>query len=244
LLAGRPRDRAAPSDGPVRRFDSCGTYHAAAVAALHLVVDRSEQGGEGMGLELPACTGERQAATGEDLREVARRFPRGVAVVSALVGNDARAMTVDSFTTVSLDPLLVLVAVSRGGQMHAVLTASDGFGLSILGEHQEWLARHFADGCRPSGWAQFATVPWWQASSSGAPLLHESLGWLDCRTYDVLPGGDHALVLGEVMHAHVGARRAPLLRFDGAYRRLRRRRRDAKSTTGKGVKVHEEDRRT
>lgn len=187
-----------------------------------------------MSYEPPACTSGRDATTGVDLREVARRFPRGISVVSALVGNDARAMTADSFTTVSLDPALVLVAVKWGGQMHGVLTASAGFGLSILGEHQERLARHFADGFRPSGWAQFATVPWWQAPSSAAPLLHESLGWLDCRTYDVLPAGDHALVLGEVMHAHLGARRPPLLRFDGAYRRLRQLCRTPESKTERG----------
>lgn len=131
-----------------------------------------------------------------------------------------RAMTADSFTTVSLDPLLVLVAVHRGGQMHDVLTAADGFGLSILGAHQERVAGHFADSGRSSGWAQFANVPWWPAPTSRAPLLHESLGWLDCRIYDVLPGGDHVLVLGEVMHACLGARHAPLVRCDGAYRHI------------------------
>ena len=170
---------------------------------------------------MAALTGERLATTSDvDLRAVARHFPRGVTIVSAVDHGVVRAMTADSFTTVSLDPLLVLVVVNRGGQMHDVLTAADGFGLSILGAHQEQLAGLFADSGRSSGWAQFATVPWWPAPTSGAPLLHESPGWLDCRIYDVLPGGDHALVLGEVMHAFLGMHRAPLVRYDGAYRRI------------------------
>jgi flavin reductase (DIM6/NTAB) family NADH-FMN oxidoreductase RutF len=191
---------------------------------------------------MSASTWERSAtASAADLRAVARRFPRGVSIVSAVKGDVVRAMTADSFTTVSLDPLLILVAVHRGGQMHDVLTAADGFGVTILGAHQENVTGHFADSGRSSGWTQFATVPWWPAPTSGAPLLHASPGWLDCRTYDVLPGGDHVLVLGEVMHACLGPDYAPLLRFDGAYRRIPMRLRRRTNQSRREVRSYEED---
>jgi flavin reductase (DIM6/NTAB) family NADH-FMN oxidoreductase RutF len=121
---------------------------------------------------------------------------------------------VNAVTSLSLNPPLVLVAVDKTAAMHASLTASRHFALSILCDTQERLSRRFAQ----SGPKDVSDLTWITASS-GAPVLADALAWVDCRLTEILPGGDHDIFIGEILAG--GSRDgAPLLYFCGEYRRL------------------------
>jgi len=153
---------------------------------------------------------------------VGSRLARPIVVVSALSGGIGHGMTADSFTLVSRDPALVMVAVAAGGRTHRVLASAPGFAVSVLAEGQSAVATHFASRRRAPGLRQFDVVAWHAAPCSGAPVLADALTWLDCSRRELVAAGDHVLVLGEVLQ--VSARTTadrPLVRYDGCYSLLR-----------------------
>jgi flavin reductase (DIM6/NTAB) family NADH-FMN oxidoreductase RutF len=108
-------------------------------------------------------------------------------------------MTANSFTSVSLDPPLVLACVGKSALMHAAIVAARSYGVSILGAHQERLARYFADRRRPSGIDQFDVTDWFPGTYTGAPILVSSLAWLECELVEAYDGGDHSIFVGRVL---------------------------------------------
>lgn len=153
-------------------------------------------------------------------RKVIGRFATGIAVVTTRDGDVDHAMTVNSLTSVSLDPLLVLFCAEKVARFHdAVLRAGD-WAVSLLGEHDEPASRWFAHRGRPLE-DQLGAVAHVPAPLTGAPVLTGAIGVLECRTRAVYDGGDHTIVLGDVLAASApdGAAR-PLLHFQGSYRRL------------------------
>jgi flavin reductase (DIM6/NTAB) family NADH-FMN oxidoreductase RutF len=158
--------------------------------------------------------------TSREYRTTVGLFTTGVTVITANAPGLTHGMTLNSFTSVSLDPLLALICVERDAVMHKVLEDAGTFAVSVLGGDQERLARYFSDSSRPAGGGQFAEVPHRLGPASGAPLLDDALAWLECaveRTYD---GGDHSIFLARVVTVERGRVRQPLLYFGGAYRRL------------------------
>jgi flavin reductase (DIM6/NTAB) family NADH-FMN oxidoreductase RutF len=146
-----------------------------------------------------------------------RRFPAGVAVLTVDVEGERLGLTVGSLVSLSLEPPLVGVAVSRQAAMHELLRRADSFALSLLAAGQEDVAQHFARGVPPIAlWHGVAT----RLGAAGAPLLEGALGWLECRTAAEHEAGDHTLFVGEVIGVEQGAPRAPLVHLDQAYRSL------------------------
>jgi flavin reductase (DIM6/NTAB) family NADH-FMN oxidoreductase RutF len=146
-----------------------------------------------------------------------RRFPAGVAVLTVDVEGERLGLTVGSLVSLSLEPPLVGVAVSRQAAMHELLRRADSFALSLLAAGQEDIAQHFARGVPPIAlWHGVATRP----GAAGAPLLEGALGWLECRTAAEHEAGDHTLFVGEVLGVEQGAPTAPLVHLDQAYRSL------------------------
>ena len=132
---------------------------------------------------------------GRTLRAVMSRFPTGVTVVAAVDAQGAPfGFTVNSFTSVSLDPPLVLVCVDINSSSHAPLMAADHFTVNILGADQSHVADRFAS--EPSD-GRFEAVAW-GPSEHGAPLIEGASAWLECSRHEVLPGGDHSILLGRV----------------------------------------------
>lgn len=170
----------------------------------------------------PACRLEPAAApaSAEDLRAVARRFARGVSVVSARSGDAVEAMTADTFTTVSLEPPLVLLALAPSGRTCQAIARSGGFAVSVLSSAQEPLARRFAEPSRGRATSLLDELAWSAAPHTGAALLHGAIGWLDCRLRDLVPVAGRALVLGDVVYAAAGLAAPALVRFESAYRGL------------------------
>ena len=154
-----------------------------------------------------------------ELRSVLGRFATGVTVVTA--GQDEpRGMTANSFTSVSLDPALVLVCVVRTAAIHSVILAEGQFAISVLASHQDQVAKHFADHRRPRGDEEFAVVDWTPGRFTGAPVMVGALAWLECRVTAVHDGGDHSIFLGSVLGAERGPDRDALLYFGGGFRTL------------------------
>jgi flavin reductase (DIM6/NTAB) family NADH-FMN oxidoreductase RutF/acyl-CoA thioesterase FadM len=150
------------------------------------------------------------------LREVMSRFATGITVLT-VAGEEWHGMTANAFTSVSLDPPLVLCCVATPARLHQAITASGHFGVSVLGADQEHLARYFADRTRPSGAAQFDAVDWLPGPKTGAPLLPGALAWLECDVTQVYNGGDHSIFIGEVTGSFRGDTGEALLFFDGSY---------------------------
>ena len=132
------------------------------------------------------------------LRGVMGAYPTGVTIVAARdEGGEPFGLTVNSFTSVSLDPPLVLVCISHASTSHDRLLATEDFAVSLLAGDQEAIAWRFAQ--EPSE-GRFDDGRWTSAPS-GAPVLEDALAWLDCRMHEVLDGGDHSIVVGRVVEA-------------------------------------------
>lgn len=148
------------------------------------------------------------ADMGPVLRTVMGSFPTGVTVVAV---RDAAGipigLTVNSFTSVSLDPPLVLVCIDCRAQSHAALVESGGFAVSILAASQADVARRFA--ARPSE-GRFDGVPW-HAAPSGNPVLSGAVAWIDCEIHKLVAAGDHTILLGRATAA--GTSDEPALLF-------------------------------
>ncbi|MBQ0988638.1 flavin reductase family protein [Micromonospora sp. PSH03] len=132
------------------------------------------------------------------LRRAFGTFATGVTVVT-VGGATPHGMTANSFASVSLDPPLVLVCVSRDAIMHQILTEAGTLGISVLGHRQEKVARHFADRWRPLGLAQFGSVEWTPGSVTGAPLIDDAVAHFECRVWRTYDGGDHTIFLSSVV---------------------------------------------
>ena len=153
---------------------------------------------------------------GEALRQVMRRVPSPVTVVTAAVDGEMRGITIGSFTSVSLDPPLISFNVSRRSRMHPLLLAARHFAVHILGAEQVALSRRFAEPGL-SGAAQFEGLSY-RVHTEGTPVLEGVLAVLHCRPYRTVEAGDHTIFVGEVMQIETFADGPPLLYYNRAYR--------------------------
>jgi flavin reductase (DIM6/NTAB) family NADH-FMN oxidoreductase RutF len=152
-----------------------------------------------------------------DLRALMRRFPHGVAVLTVDAQGERLGLTLDSLVSLSLDPPLVGVSISRQAAMHELLRRAGAFAISILAEGQDWVAQHFARGVPPIAlWEGIAT----RDGSVGAPLLDGALGWIECRLGAEHPAGDHTLFVGEVATVEPGSPARALVHVESGYRAL------------------------
>lgn len=135
---------------------------------------------------------------GQALRQVMGRFPTGVAVVAGRGADGAPyGLTVNSLTSVSLEPPLILVCVDRRASSHDPLISAETFAVSVLARGQDDVARRFAS--EPSA-GRFEDVAWTLAPT-GDPLVEGAVAWLACARTAVYDGGDHAIVVGRVQAA-------------------------------------------
>lgn len=158
-----------------------------------------------------------RAAERETLRAVLGQFATGVTVLTA--GREVpQGMTANSFTSVSLDPPLVLVCVSRTATVHGTILAEGRFAVSILSAAQQDVARHFADHHRPRGRRGFDGVDTFSGRFTGVPLISGALAWLECSLAAEYDGGDHSIFLGSVFDLFRGTPGEPLLYHGSALR--------------------------
>lgn len=144
-------------------------------------------------------------------RHAASRFPTGVTVLSTVVDGEPYGMTVNSFASISIDPLLVLVSVNNNSRTYEQVERSGVFAVTVLGTGQQQVARWFANSARPTGAGAFADIPWWPAPHSRSPILAEGISYFDCVVDRVHVVGDHTMVIGAVRAFDVLSDRPPLL---------------------------------
>ena len=150
------------------------------------------------------------------LRDALGCFATGVTVVTCLDEDERPAgLTVNSFTSVSLDPPLLLVCVHKLATSAHALTTASHFAINVLQKEQQPASIRFSTRQKD----RFGTTPW-STGEAGAPILKDSLGVFECESYAVYDGGDHHILVGHVMKASFDASLDPLLYFRGRYRRL------------------------
>ena len=153
--------------------------------------------------------------SGFDLRELRKAlgsFVTGVTVVTTLEPNgEPRGFTANSFTSVSLDPPLILVCLGRSAASYPVFAATGSFAVNILSDQQRAVSGIFAS----KNSDKFADVPW-RPGRSGNPLLEGGAAWLDCKVHDRIEAGDHIVLIGWVV-AFGHSARPPLGYYAGNY---------------------------
>lgn len=147
-------------------------------------------------------------------RDVLGRFASGVTVVTSMSGGQPVGMTCQSFSSVSLDPPLVLFVPARTSRAWPLMQRSGKFAVNFLGADQAELSNTMAS----RGVDKFADVPWQPSPVTGSPVLDGGLGHVDCTVHAVHEAGDHYVVLGRVVGLGAGEDDEPLLFFQGQYR--------------------------
>jgi flavin reductase (DIM6/NTAB) family NADH-FMN oxidoreductase RutF len=151
-------------------------------------------------------------------RDVASRFATGVAVATSHRDDVPAAMTINAFSTVSLDPMLILVCLHNSSRLFTAIRESGVYAVTILAHDQERVARWFATRERPVGAAAFGGISTRPAPTTGSLVLLDGLAYFDCVVEDMYPGGDHTVVVGRV--ASFGELRpsaAPLMFVGGRF---------------------------
>ena len=140
--------------------------------------------------------------TGEELREVMRRFPAPVAVVTAEVDGERFGLTVGSLVSLSLEPPLAGISIGKDSSSHEPIRRAGGWAASLLGGGQTWIAQHFARSGTPP-------LALWNGvdvrDGVRGPLVEGALGWLECRTVAEHEAGDHTIFIAEVEAIELGA---------------------------------------
>lgn len=150
-------------------------------------------------------------------RQTLGHFASGVTIVTGISDGAPVGFTCQSFFSVSIDPPLVSFSVMKNSTTYPSIRRSGAFAVNVLAHHQHTLSNQFAR----RGEDKWAGVQW-SPTLAGNPVIDESLMWVDCALEQEVDAGDHLIVLGRVLELSGPDRhgRAPLLFFNGAYRRL------------------------
>src|SRR5436305_5373937 len=153
--------------------------------------------------------------TQTEFRKALGCFATGVTVITVDYEGEVHGMTANAFTSVSLDPLLVLVCVDHRARTHAHLHAKKRFGVNVLAADQQVISEYYA---RPSETHKHAEEAGarFNRTSHGTPVLHGALAYLECRLHSAQDAGDHTIFIAEVEDVMVREGR-PLLYFRSTY---------------------------
>jgi flavin reductase (DIM6/NTAB) family NADH-FMN oxidoreductase RutF len=152
------------------------------------------------------------------LRHAMRRWPTGVAVVSAAHDQIRHGMTVSSFTSLSLDPPYVMVSLENRTRTFELVTAAQVFGVTVLAEDQQDISDRFANDQTELG-SRFEDLETF-SMTTGAPFIKGGLAFFDCRVVTTLPAGTQTVIVGVVVTVKEGDDKTPLLYFNRGYRRM------------------------
>jgi flavin reductase len=147
-------------------------------------------------------------------------FPTGVTVITVAPGDGTmHGLTVNSFSSVSLDPMLVLVCLNQASRAVGMIERAGTFAVNVLSAGQQDVARWFANRHRPAGPAMFDGVPL-EPGVTGCPVLAGAAASFDCRLRQSHHAGDHLIVLGEVVALVHRPQPEPLIFHAGTYKSL------------------------
>ncbi len=152
----------------------------------------------------------------DDFFRLMGSFASGVTIITSRDEDGVpRGFTASAFCSLSLSPALCMVGVDLRTESLPAIRSSGGFVINILAAHQQELSQRFASKAAD----KFAGVTYREGPVTGAPIFDGALAWIECRVKEMLPGGDHLIVVGEIEggEAHDGE---PLVYFRSRYRGL------------------------
>ena len=153
-----------------------------------------------------------------EYRGIIGKFATGVTVVTTGVDGWLHGMTANAITSVSLDPLLLLVCVDKEAHTHDHLSHAGAFTVSILAEDQQDLSKTFATSNKPEE-GRLQGVGY-RIGENGAPIIDGCLASIQCEVTERADGGDHTIFFGRVLDAAIERDAPPLLFYQGTYRKL------------------------
>ena len=149
-------------------------------------------------------------------RRVCSKYATGITILTVLDSDGTpQGMTVNSFTSVSLSPPLILVCIDRQTSIRSCFVPGARFGVNVLHEKQKELSTWFAR----SGHDRFSGMAW-TPGQTGAPVLPEVLATIECVVTQIVEAGDHVVVIGAALHA-TWREGQPLIYFNSSYQSLR-----------------------
>jgi flavin reductase (DIM6/NTAB) family NADH-FMN oxidoreductase RutF len=147
----------------------------------------------------------------QNFKDIMSRWPTGVSVITTIDAAGVKyGFTANSFTSVSLDPMLVSFCLMQTSATLSKLEKSKKFIVSILSHNQENIAKHFATPIPD----KFQNIAHKLCSKTGCPYLEDILGYMKCETRFQYPGGDHDIFIGEVIEIFIDKEKKPLVYFD------------------------------
>ncbi|MFN7038289.1 MAG: flavin reductase family protein [Alphaproteobacteria bacterium] len=157
--------------------------------------------------------------TSENFKQCLSRFATGVCIVSAedSINKEIIGVTISSFTSVSLKPLLILFCISKNYYSHQIFTKEKCFVVSILNENQKEISKNFAK----------HTIDKWDgikiinSQILKLPLIQGSIAYLECNKYAEYDGGDHTIFVGEVINSEILSQEKPLIHYKSGYYSLK-----------------------
>ena len=151
-------------------------------------------------------------------RNIIGQFATGVTIVTTAVDGWLHGMTANAITSVSLDPLLLLVCVDKEAHTHDHLSRAGSFTVNILAENQQDISNTFATSSKPEeGRLQGFE---YRLGANGAPIIEGCLSHIECEVTERTDGGDHTIFIGQVLAAETYREAPPLLFYQGTYRKL------------------------
>lgn len=152
--------------------------------------------------------------TQEKLKEVMRLYPQGVTVVTTSYGGRHYGITVSSFTSISLNPPLVMISISKTSWLNGIFTNSEYFAVNLLAEDQKSVSDRFAG--REGVEERFRGIKF-TVTEKGSPIIHGVRAYLECKRWNIYDGGDHSIIVGEVVDGRKLSNRQPLAYYMQQY---------------------------
>ncbi len=154
-----------------------------------------------------------------EFRKAMGSFATGVTIITLDLEGEVHGMTANAFSSVSLDPPLLLVCVDHAARTHAHLHAKKRFGVNILAENQRVISDYYARPVHTHERAEEEAGARFDRTEQGTPILHGALAYLECRLQSAQEAGDHTIFIAEVEDVVV-RQGEPLLFFRGKYRKV------------------------
>ncbi|MEM3833036.1 MAG: flavin reductase family protein [Thermoprotei archaeon] len=152
----------------------------------------------------------------ERLKSYMRMFPQGVTVVTTMLNGTPGGITVSAFTSISLTPPLIMISISKDSAFHDVLMKAKIFAVNLLGKGHEEISERFAG---KYGENKFNKIKY-KIGKLGIPLLEDALAILECKIWNTYDGGDHTIIIGEVIEINFNKQDLPLVYYDRKYTTL------------------------
>jgi flavin reductase (DIM6/NTAB) family NADH-FMN oxidoreductase RutF len=159
------------------------------------------------------------SVTQAEFRRALGSFATGITVITLDSDDEVHGMTANAFTSVSLDPMLVLVCVDQRASTHAHLHSKKRFGVNILAEDHRAISEYYARPGRTHERAEEEAGASFDRTKHGTPVLRGALAYLECRLHSAQDAGDHTIFIAEVEDVVVRDGN-PLLYFGSKYRRI------------------------